>query len=185
MRKEAKEFRLKKVSGFDHKSHSMKLSYRPLPDKEDEKKEQTHQHNINPQNFGLLNNGTAYFDMHSFLNDCANGDVNLPAPLIEMISNDINKISKQFTEELQKGQLDHHFSSNRSKKQYRNKHGYAQVNNDVPSSKNSSLIVTKNEVEMQSSECAEINQSLPEAHSVNKKQKLKCSNICHHTSPSK
>lgn len=173
MRKEAKEFRLKKAhNGFDHKSHSMKLSYLPLPDKLDEKKEHFIKQNVNSQIFGHFDNGNTYFDMHRFLNDCANGDVNLPAPFIEMINNDINKISKQFTEELQKGQLDHHFCSNRSKKPQKIKQSYLQTNGASNYKNNSYCIENNNEIEMQSSKLEEVKQTLVDTNST-KKQKLK------------
>ena len=116
MRKEAKEFKMKKaLNGSDHKSQSMKLSYCPLPDPIGNENTHWENQHISSQAIGFPNNGAPYFDMQRFLNDCANGEVDLPAPLIELISNDINKISKQFSEELQKGYLNKNHQNGRSK----------------------------------------------------------------------
>ena len=106
MRKEAKEFKIKKVhNGFDHKYHSMKHSYLPLPDKLDEKNEHFFKQNVSSQIFKKFDNRNSYFDKHRFLNDCANGDVNLPVPLIKMINNDINKISNNLQKNFKKDNL--------------------------------------------------------------------------------
>ena len=178
MRKEAKEFRLKKVlDGSDHKSQSMKLTYLHLPDPIDVGETHWNKLHMGSQIFGRPDNGAPYFDMHRFLNDYANGEVNLPAPLIELLSSDINKISKQFSEEVQKGFLDNHYSNGKTKQRKVNQRDLIKNNDNLPKTKqNKNNLIFNNGFELQGSECVE-SKLIPENMNIDKKKSKKWSKI--------
>jgi len=104
MRKEAKEFRLKKeLKEKDVKNSSMILPSCPLPEPS-KSAQNTHIQSISgnhSHSFILANPSVPYFDKEKFQKDCVEGGANIPHPLVDFfLNNDINKLSQQFMDDM-------------------------------------------------------------------------------------
>lgn len=105
MRKEAKEFRIKKsTSNIENTQNVLKLPDCPLPQTANVKVHHTHAHS--GQNFGYKafaqpSNPPALFDNEQFKKDMSHNNINYPSQVINFfMQNDINQLSSQIMNSL-------------------------------------------------------------------------------------
>ena len=93
------------------------------------------------------------------------------------LSSDINKISKQFSEEVQKGYIDNHYSNGKTKQRKVNQSYLINNNDNLPKTKqNKSNLIFNNGFELQGSKCVE-SKLIQENQNIDKKKSKKWSKI--------